>query len=170
MLDHIVYNKDIGNNTPGETLTVYSRIEYIDDESYVINGAMSDTISDFTGLLFSFLSTFIPTPGIISRIAVTIVSYYGGKVAGGAIGVAFTDEVSVRASHFTLTGYHASSNYYTAGYSGVRRLVKTKRSPAYNEWFNEGYTPDTWKDGDDLATILWMAVFARTFPYVYEYR
>lgn len=170
VLGRIVYNRDIGNTAPGEELTVYSEITNQDSEAYTINGALSDTISDIAGVALSVLSAFIPTVSAASKVAVAIVSYFGGNIAGGAIGVIFTEEVSVDATYYTLTGYHAASNYYTAGYDGVEKLVKTHQSNAYNKWFYEGYTPHTWKDGDDLASILWAAVFARPFPYVYAYR
>ena len=103
--------------------------------------------------------------------AIAIVSAYGGNVAGGAIiGVLFTEKVAVDATYYTLTGYHSTSNYHTAGYYGIARLVKTKNSNAYNKWFYEGYTPQEWRKGDSLANILWIAVFARPFPYVYAYQ
>lgn len=170
VLGRILYNKDIGNNTPGEELIVYSRITNHDLESYTINGALSDTISDITGIVLSILSVFIQPTSIASSIALAIVSYYGGNIAGGAIGVIFTETVAVSATYYTLTGYHAASKYYTAGYNGIARLVKTKTSSAYNKRFYEGYTPQNWKNGDDLATVLWLAVFGRPFPYVYAYR
>lgn len=170
VLGHIIYNKDIGNNTPGEDITVYSKVTNQDYESYTINGAVADTISDISGIILSVLSAFIPSANVATSIAIAIVSAFGGNVAGGAIGVAFTEEVAVDATYYTLTGYHASSKYYTPGYKGVERLVKTKKSSAYNKWFYEGYTPSNWKKGDDLASVLWSAVFGRPFPYVYAYR
>ena len=170
VLEHIIYNKDIGNNTPGEDITVYSKITNRDSEAYTINGAVTDTISNIAGLILSVLSAAIPTTSVATTIAIAIVSYFGGNVAGGQIGVAFTEDVSVDATYYTLTGYHASSKYYTPGYKGVKRLVKTKKSNAYNKWFYEGYTPSNWKKGDDLASVLWSAVFGRPFPYVYAYR
>lgn len=170
VLGHIVYNKDIGNTVPGEKITVYSKVTKQDSESYIINGDLADTLSDIAGILVSVLCVFISTEITITKIAIAIVSYYGGNVAGGAIGVIFTEKVAVDATHYTLTGYHAASNYYTPGYDGVERLVKTKNSSAYNNWFYSGFTPHTWKDGDDLASNLWTAVFARTFPYVYQYQ
>lgn len=170
VLGRIVYNKDIGNNTPGEELTVYSKITDQDDESYTINGELADTISDITGLILAVLSALITPADVASAIAIAVVSYFGGNVAGGKIGIIFTEQVAVDSTHYTLTGYHAASNYYTAGYDGVKRLVKTKKSNAYNKVFYEGYTPHNWKNGDDLASILWTAVFARPFPYIYAYR
>lgn len=170
VLGRIVYNKDIGNNRPGEELTVYSKITNQDLESYTINGKASDTISVIAGLLLSVLSVFIPSANTVTSMAIAIVSAYGGNVAGGAIGVLFTEKVAVDATYCTLTGYHSTSNYHTAGYYGIARLVKTKNSNAYNKWFYEGYTPQEWRKGDSLANILWIAVFARPFPYVYAYQ
>ena len=60
--------------------------------------------------------------------------HYGGKIIGGAIGVNFTENVSVRAKYYTLRGYHKASNYYTAGFDGVERHVQTVSSNAYNQW------------------------------------
>lgn len=170
VLGHIIYNKDIGNTVPGEDLTIYSKITNQDSESYIINGAVSDLLSDISGIILSVLFSVISTANVAQTIAIAIVSYYGGNILGGKIGVAFSEPVAVEATYYTLTGYHSASNYYTAGHKGVERLVKTKKSNSYNKWFYEGYTPHNWKKGDDFATILWMSVFARPFPYVYAYR
>lgn len=45
VLGKIVYNKDIGNNTPGEEITVYSKVTDQDNEAYTIHGAVTDRIS-----------------------------------------------------------------------------------------------------------------------------
>lgn len=171
VLGRIVYNKDIGNTVPGEILTIYSKITKRDYETYNLNGYITDTISDITGILLSFFICFIPVETTLAKIAVAIVGYYGGKTTGGIIDVIFSENVAVDATYYTLTGYHAASDYYSpTECNGVERLVMTKNSSAYNDWIYSGYTPHTWKNGDDLATSLWMAVFARPFPYVYQYR
>lgn len=170
VLGHIIYNKEYGSNLE-QQVTVYSEITSRDSEGYVINGALVDTISDIVGLILSAIGVFFSDPysPIAVQIAKAIVLQYGGNVLGDAIGVTFTENVSVDATHYTLTGYHAASNYYTSGFDGVERLVKTTSSSAYNHWFYEGFTPHTWKDGDHLASNVWTAIFGRAFPYVKEY-
>ncbi|WEG35121.1 hypothetical protein PYS61_04060 [Amygdalobacter indicium] len=168
VLGHIIYNKEYGSNIE-QQVTVYSKITSRDSEGYVINGALADTLSDVAGLILSAIGACIQVPSIAAQIAMAIVLYYGGNVIGDAIGVTFTENVSVDATHYTLTGYHAASNYYTSGFDGVERLVKTTSSSAYNHWFYEGFTPHTWKDGDHLASNIWTAIFGRAFPYVKEY-
>lgn len=169
VLGDIIYNKEYGSNIE-QQVTVYSKITRRDSEGYVINGALSDTLSDIAGLVLSVIGVFLPASSIGAQIAWAIVLHYGGNVVGDAIGVTFTENVSVDATHYTLTGYHAASNYYTAGFDGVERLIKTTSSSAYNHWFYEGFTPHTWKDGDDLASNIWTAIFGRAFPYVKQYR
>lgn len=170
VLGRIVYNKDIGNTVPGEILTVYSKITKQDSEAYTINGAVTDTISDIVGILTSIFFAVLPVEGLLMKVAVGIVGYYGGKVTGGLIGVAFTEDVSAYATYYTLTGYHAASNYHCpTEICGVKRFVTTQNSSAYKNTLYEGYTPYNWTHGDAVASILWTAVFARPFPYVYKY-
>ena len=118
----------------------------------------------------SVMGIFFPGASVAFQIAKAIVLHYGGKINGGAIGVNFTENVSVRAKYYTLRGYHEASNYYTAGFDGVERHLQTVSSNAYNQRLYEGFTPHTWKDGDHLASNIWTAIFGRAFPYVKEYR
>lgn len=154
MLGHIIYNKDIGNTVSGEDLIIYSKITNQDSESYIINGALSDLLSDISGIILSVLFSVISIANVAQTIAIAIVSYYGGNTLGGKIGVALPEPVTVEATYYTLTGYHSPSNYYTAGHRGVERLITTRKSNSYNKWFYEGYTPHNWKKGDDFTTIL----------------
>ena len=85
------------------------------------------------------------------------------------ISISLDESVSVDAYHYALTGYYEPTNYYSPGYEGIERHVKTKKSSAYNEWFYEGFTPHQWKDGP-LANVLYIGTFGGTYPYVKEYR
>ena len=169
VLGHIIYNKEYGSNVE-QKVAVHSKLTKDDNEGYIINGALKDSISDITGLVLSVMGIFLPGASVAAQIAKAIVLHYGGKIIGDAIGVNFTENVSVRAKYYTLRGYHIASNYYTAGFDGVERHVKTVSSKAYNKWLYEGFTPHTWKDGDHLASNIWTAIFGRSFPYVKEYR
>lgn len=169
ILGQVIYNKEYGYNKE-QKVTVYSKITKQDTEAYVIKGAFSDSIADVAGLILSVMGVFIPGASTAVKIANAIVLYYGGKIIGNAIGVTFAENVAVDATHYTLFGYHGSSYYYTAGFNGVERHVKTTSSNAYNKWLYEGFTPHTWKDGDHLASNIWTAIFGRPFPYVKEYR
>ena len=149
---------------------MHSKLTKDDKEGYIINGALKDTISDITGLVLSVMGIFLTGASVAVQIAKAIVLHYGGKIIGGAIGVNFTENVSVRAKYYTLRGYYEASNYYTAGFDGVERHVQTVSSNAYNQRLYEGFTPHTWKDGDHLASNIWTAIFGRAFPYIKEYR
>ena len=70
-------------------------------EGYIINGALKDTISDITGLVLSVMGIFLPGASVAIQIAKAIVLHYGEKIIGGAIGVNFTENVSVRAKYYT---------------------------------------------------------------------
>ena len=137
---------------------MHSKLTKDDKEGYIINGALKDTISDITGLVLSVMGIFLTGASVAVQIAKAIVLHYGGKIIGGAIGVNFTENVSVRAK------------YYTLGFDGVERHVQTVSSNAYKQRLYEGFTPHTWKDGDHLASNIWTAIFGRAFPYVKEYR
>lgn len=94
-----------------------------------------------------------------AKIAAAIVIAFGGSIAGGAIGVNFTEDVAVEADHYTLTGYDYSNNQYTAPQPGVAKKVITVKSKSYNEWFYEGFVPQNWKDGDNLAYVFWADLY-----------
>lgn len=169
LLGTIVYNKAVGSTTE-EQIKVYSKLTNEDTESYTINGKATDTLAVITGLIFSALSAFVPAATVARKIAVAIISGLGGSIAGGAIGIAFSEDVAVNARHYTLTGYHAITGRYSSGYNGVARQVRTRSSNYYNQWFYDGYTPYTWRDGDNLAISLWNSMIGLPWPYVKAYR
>ena len=111
----------------------------------------------------------MPAATIGKEIAIAIVSGLGGSVAGGAIGIAFSEDVAVNSKYYMLTGYHAITNRYSSGYDGVARQVCTKNSNYYKKWFYDGFTPYNWKDGDNLAISLWNSMIGTTWPYVKAY-
>lgn len=78
-------------------------------------------------MITSVLSVFVPAATIGRQVAIAIISGLGGSVAGGAIGIAFSEDVAVNAKYYTLTGYHAKTNRYSSGYDGVARQVYTKK-------------------------------------------
>lgn len=169
LLGTIVYNKVVGG-TIEEQIKVYSKLTNQDTESYTVNGKASDTLAIITGAILSALSVFLPAASIARQIAIAIISGVGGSVAGGAIGKAFREEVAVYARHYRLTGYHVATGRYSAGYNGISRHVLTSNSNYYNQWFYEGYTPNTWKQGDNLAITLWNSMIGLPWPYVKAYR
>ena len=147
-----------------------TKITKNDLESYRIHALATDSVTTIVGALVGAGLGVILGPLIdIPAIVVSIVTSLGGSAVGGAIGIAIDDSVAVDTTYYTLTGYHAPTNYYSPGYDGVARLVKTKNSNAYNKWFYEGYTPHNWKDGP-LANVLYIGTFGGTYPYVKEYR
>ncbi|MCH5261132.1 MAG: hypothetical protein J1F18_15400 [Lachnospiraceae bacterium] len=168
LLGTIVYNKVIGG-TIEEQIKVYSKLTDQDTESYTINGKKTDTLAIIAGLIASVLSVFVPAATIGRQIAIAIISGLGGSVVGGAIGIAFSEDVAVNSKYYTLTGYHAITNRYSSGYDGVARQVCTKNSDYYNKWFYDGFTPYNWKDGDDLAILLWNSMIGDIWPYVKAY-
>ena len=165
----ITYNKSSITNIE-EKIAVYSKLTNRDNEAYTINGKKSDTLAVITGLIASVVSVFVSGGlSIPKQIAVAIISSAGGSVAGGAIGVVFTEEVAVNASYYTMKGYHARSNKYSSAYTGIARQVLTKKSKSYNKWFYEGFTPQNWKSGDNLAICLWNNLIKLTYPHVKSY-
>lgn len=168
LLGTIIYNKAVAG-TVEEQIKVYSNLTSQDTESYTINGKASDTLAVVVGIIASVVSVFIPVATVPRQIAVAIISALGGSVAGGVIGIAFSEDVAVNSEYYTLTGYHARTNRYSSGYDGVARQVCTKNSSYYNEWFYEGYTPYNWKDGDNLAIALWNSMIGTMWPYVKQY-
>lgn len=164
-----IYNKAYGSHEERE-ITVYSKVTKHDEESYHLHATATDSITTIVGALVgagigAFLGPIIEIPALVA----SIVSSLGGSIAGGAIGILIDDSVSVDATYYTLTGYHAPTNYHSPGYDGVARLVKTQSHSAYNKWFYEGFTPHNWDDGP-LANILYLGTFGGTYPYVKEYQ
>lgn len=156
------------NATTSERIRVYSDLTDSDDESYTIRGKETDTLATIVGAIASVISLFIPAATVPRQIAIAIISAFGGSIAGGAIGVAFSESVSVHAEHYTLTGYDYSTNRYTQGYEGIKRRVQTKKSSSYNEVFYDGFTPDNWKD-NALAYWFWCDLFGDPYPGVKSY-
>lgn len=87
--------------------------------------------------------------------SICFISSVGGSVAGGAIGVAFSEEVAVDAYDYDLVGYDYVLDRSTRIQSGIARRVLTKDSKAYDEWFYDWFTPHNWKD-NTLAYWFWM--------------
>lgn len=167
VIGKIVYNKAYGSNEE-KVLSVYSKITKNDSESYRINGTATDTLSIIVGAAVSIGLGAIPGINLLELVGAIITSL-GGSIAGGAIGIIFSESVSVIATYYTLRGYYAPTKYYSPGYDGVARFVTTRKSSSYNKWLYEGFTPQNWKDGDSLANFLWLGTFGGTYPYVKKY-
>lgn len=168
LVGHIIYNQAVASDYE-EKISVYATQTGPYYEAYTINGVATDTLAVIAGVLASVLSVFIPTANIWYQIAVAIVSAFGGSVAGGAIGIAFSEDVAVVTHEYIMQGYHMRSNRYSAEYDGAARRVITVTSKYYGEWFLEGVTPANWKDGDDLATWLWANMIGLIWPHVKMY-
>lgn len=167
----IRYNKDFDSGRE-EVIAVYSKMTSHDLESFTINAGAKDTLALIVGAVVGILAVFIShglAASISQDIVIAVVSNFGGSVLGGAIGVNLSEEVAVDAYYYNLTGYHALTGRYSSARNGIARLVRTKNSSYYNKWFYEGYTPQTWKDGDDLAISLWNEMIGRMWPYVKSY-
>lgn len=157
-IGHISYKTtSYGTN---ERLRVHSKFNRSDTESYTINGRATDTIAIIIGLLVGAFTTWLTKKEDISyQIAVGIITGLGGSVAGGAIGITFSEDVAVTASYYTLTGYDISTGRYTQGFEGISRYVVTQSSSYYRQYFYDGYTPNNWKDSG-FAYMLWSQLFA----------
>lgn len=163
----IIYNKSFESNEERE-LTVYSKITKRDIESFRVHGTAADTVAAIVGAAVSIGIGKLLGSISISGVIEAIISSLGGSIAGGAIGIFFDEVVAVDATYYSLRGYHEPSDYYSPEYNGVTRLVKTRNSKVYNEWFYEGFTPHNWKEGP-LANMLYIGTFGGTYPYVKEY-
>lgn len=98
-----------------------------------------------------------------------MVGFFGGKLTGEAIGVAFTEEVAVVSQYFNFRAYKFSTGIYSNTYSGISRQVTTQKSKYYGDWFYEGITPSTWKDGDEFAIMCWNNMYNEYYPGVKSY-
>ena len=155
VIGYITFNP-MHYETTSRRICVFSNMDYHDNESYTIHASVSDTIATLAGLMVSALATILSDgQNICIQVITSIVSSLGGSVAGGAIGVKFSEPVSVDAYHYTLTGYDYSTGRYTEGYTGVARHVNTTRSKYYNEWFYDAYTPQAWKSSNLLHSYFW---------------
>lgn len=148
---------------------VYSTLKNTDYEVYTVNGAASDTLSIVVGALFSVISVFLPAQTVVQQIVIAIVTALGGSIAGGAIGVAISEDVAVKACYYDMWGYFPDNHAYSPVYDGVSKHVLTKDSSYYDEWFYEGYTPENWRDMDSLAETIWMHTFYEWYPGVRSY-
>lgn len=164
----ITFNQSV-SGVQEEVMRVYSKVTKTDRESYTINGKATDTLAVIAGLIFSVIGVFLPAQKLATQIAIAIVTGIGGSVAGGAIGKAFSEDVSVDATHYTMTGYHVATARYSSGYTGTANHVQTEDSDYYNEWFYEGFTPQNWKEDDNLAVCLWDEMISGIWPGVKRY-
>lgn len=168
-IGYITYKPIIGE-TANERLRVYCDPYDTDNEPYVVNGKASDSFADIVGILFSiFLAYYFPVETLSEIVASTIVGFFGGKVAGNTIGVNFTENVSVIASYYNFRAYKYSTGIYSSIYSGVSRRVVTQKSKYYGDWFHEGITPSTWKNGDEFAIMCWNNMYNEYYPGVKSY-
>lgn len=127
---------------------------------YTIHGEAADSFADIVGMLFSiFVAYAFPAQTLAEIIASTVVSFFGGKITGKEIGKAFTEEVAVVSTHYNFRSYKMSAGIYSNTYSGISRRVITEQSNYTGQWFHEGTTPSTWKDGDAFAIWCWYDLY-----------
>lgn len=169
VIGYITFNPLVGETT-SERLRVYCDPYYYDEESYTINGKAADAFSDIVGILLSFFVSYSwPAEKIADIVAQTIVSFFGGKVTGSAIGVAFTETVAVAAYYYNFRSYKLSAGIYSNTYSGISRRVLTRKGCYCGNWYHEGTTPSTWKDGNVFATWCWNDMYGEYCPGVKSY-
>ena len=158
LIGAIKYKKDmLGEHRKAK---VYSKLEYSDEESYTIYGQQKDTMAVIVGIVFSIISVFLSGGvSLAQQIAIAIISAAGGSVAGGAIGVSFSDEVSVLALHYSFRA-KTSDGSISNEVIGTSRRVKTKKSKYFGQWFHEEPTPTTWKKDDMLPIYFWNDLFS----------
>ncbi len=163
---HITYNTST-TVSEARKVDIYSIFVKEDEESYTINGVATDTLSVIAGLFASVATVFFEITSLPGKIAVAIVSALGGSVAGGAIGIYFSEDVAVKALYYKMYGRFSGTSSYEL--SGIAKQVVTKSSSYYDEWFFDGYTPYNWQDGDELAFLLWSDLFYESYPGVKNY-
>ena len=167
-IGHIIYKTSSVIST-NEDVEVRSKCTNIDNDSYTIRGETSDTLADITSIIGSLIGLLIPQPQKWQQIAVAIVTSVGGSIAGGIIGVIFSEDVAVDSFYYDLRGYHSSTKRYTRTYDSVARQVTTKASSHYMDWYYDGYTPYNWKD-NQFAYWLWCDLFdSSQYPTVLRY-
>ncbi|MCI8422618.1 MAG: hypothetical protein HFF50_03650 [Lawsonibacter sp.] len=158
----ITYNKDVYTGRE-EKVDVYYLLEDSDIESYTINAIAEDTIAILAGALAGFLAGLflkqVEAVSVAQEAVMSIVSSFGGSVAGEAIGVKFSETVAVNAYKYKFTGRDSSSGRYTDSVYGYARQVVTKKSKSYLKWFYDYATPTTWKNDDNLAYDFWADLF-----------
>lgn len=169
VIGYITFNPLI-DQTTSERLKVFCDPYDTDNEAYVVNGKASDTLADITGILLSiFISYAFPAATLSEIVASAIVGFFGGKLTGEAIGKNFTENVSVVSNYYRFRSYKLSAGIYSNTYSGVSRRVTTAKSKYYGQWFHEGTTPSTWKDGDAFAIGCWYDMYGEFCPGVKSY-
>lgn len=167
-IGYITYKPTTGASS-GHKISVHSKYNGYDNPGFKIHGDAADTLAVITGAIAGVLSEFITSTTIYGKIAKAIVSSFGGSIAGGAIGVTFTELVSVDEYSYTLKGYDFSTDRYTTTCDGFARRVKTESSKYYGEWIYENFTPDNWKD-NTLAYWFWCDLFGDPYPKVASYK
>ncbi len=169
VIGHITFNPLVGETT-SERLRVYCDPYYYDEESYTINGKPTDALSDIAGILLGiFIGYKWPAEKLAQIVAEAIVSTLGGKVIGSAIGIAFTETVAVAAHYYNFRSYKLSAGIYSNTYSGISRRVLTRKGGYEGQWFHEGITPSTWKDGNLFAVWCWNDMYGEYCPGVSSY-
>ena len=171
-IGYITFNP-VTYESSGRRISVYRSLDDSDVTGYVIHGKAIDTLSVIVGAIASVISVFIPQESVAEQIAIAIISALGGSVAGGAIGITFSENVAIRYYDYTITGCDsATTGYdrYTYGYTGREMHVLTEHSDYYDEWFYEGYTPHTWKNDNLLPYFFWNDLWPNeTYPQVKSY-
>ncbi|MDE6840643.1 MAG: hypothetical protein K2P49_07325 [Oscillospiraceae bacterium] len=169
VIGYITFNPLIGETT-SERLKVYCNPYFYDTESYVVNGKAADAVADVAGILFSiFISYAFPAAELSKIVAEAIISFFGGKIIGNAIGVNFTEKVAVESYYYSFRSYKLSAGIYSSSYSGISRRVTTLESTYSGQWFHEGTTPSTWKDGNVFAVWCWNEMYGEYCPGVKNY-
>lgn len=115
------------------------------------------------------LAHYFPAETLYEIVASAIVGFFGGDVLGKTIGVYFSETVSVNASYYNFRAYKYSTGIYSNTYSGISRRVVTKCSNYTGDWFHEGITPSTWKNGDEFAIMCWNNMYNEYYPGVKSY-
>lgn len=169
VIGYITFNPLIGQTT-SERLKVFCDPYDTDNEAYVVNGKASDTFADIVAILLSiFVAYAFPAAKLSELVASAIVAFFGGELSGAAIGKNFTETVSVLSTYYRFRSYKLSAGIYSNTYPGASRRVTTKKSKYYGQWFHEGTTAITWKDGDAFAIWCWYDMYGEVCPGVKSY-
>lgn len=170
LVGYITYNPTIETNTT-HRVSVYTQLTKQDDESYRVNAKATDTMAVVVGIIASMVSMYI-TKNIemdrVREIATNIVATLGGSILGGAIGVIVSENISVKAYYYTTQGCDYETGRYTPGYDGRALHVLTRDSTYSGQWFYEGFPPTNWQD-NNLAIMIWNALFIEVYPNVKSY-
>lgn len=168
----IKYYPLFDGSVSSKIVPVYAEYSYSDIESYTINAEATQTLAMVVSILMGAFGTYITlTAPVWQQIAVSIVAGWFGSVSGGAIGVAFSENVAVRSYHYHMKGYDTVSSVYTLPISGAAMRVLTQTSNSYDEWFYDGYTPSNWKN-NSFGMVIWNELFpaySANYPGVESY-